>query len=128
MRRKVIYPIEFRRRSRKSEKRRKRVRTFGELQGRRPKGHPEVVNFGPRGQVEIASKQVWVDRYTQTLYIVKRVIRVDRVFYPHDVVFVRYTQKKSGYRQRLSEANFRQQYEVWDSFGASMKILRLVRA
>ena len=94
---------------------------FADLNGKRPQGHPEV-KFGPRGKVELAKGQVWVETHTQQLFVVTQIVVARKNFYRLDVM-------AQGYRQGpgtcypYSEANFRSQFEVWDSFGQSRKEL-----
>jgi hypothetical protein len=91
-----------------------------DLKGRPPKGH-QSPKYTPLGKVEIALKQVWVEGHTQDLYVVVKLIRMRKSFYPHDIVFVPYGRRR--YERRLAEATFRLTMTVWDKFEAERKKL-----
>ncbi|MFZ1987633.1 MAG: hypothetical protein WAV21_01195 [Minisyncoccia bacterium] len=91
-----------------------------DLKGKPPKGHLPP-SYGPRGRVQIAINQVWVEGHTQKLYMVLGLVKIRDTFYPHNVVFAAY--KREHLQRQLAETTFRLTMKIWDVFESERKVL-----
>jgi len=94
---------------------------MGDLRGSSPLRHPVVLR-GKRGRVILGRGQVWVERHTDHLWVLKKIVRVREAFYPHDVVLFRYESKSIEMRE-IAESTMRMCFEVWDDVAASRKVI-----
>ncbi len=85
-------------------------RRLGDLQGKRPQGHPEL-RRSPRGKISLDLGQVWVELHTQDLYVIRGLsLRSDGK--KHNVSLSRYGRNEP--ERSLSETSLRQTMRVWE--------------
>lgn len=98
-----------------------------DLHDKPPQGH-ESPTYGPKGKVELARRQVWVEHHTQELWAIADIAIVRESFYKHDVILVPY-RSRSCAMWSLAEATFRGSFQIWDEFEKGRKLLigKLVR-
>lgn len=91
-----------------------KVWRYGDLNGLRPKGHPTVFTYGPRGKVLLEIGQVWVEIHNGILW------RVNELDTRHDgtykVTLGLYYHPKRNDRM-LAETTLRLNMEIWDVVG-----------
>lgn len=83
-------------------------------EGQHPRGHPPV-SRGPRGKVLLAINQVWVESYSDMLWVVRGFKRIrNRRYqsYQYDVELAPYYRGRQ--KKIIAESTFRGRMKVWE--------------
>jgi hypothetical protein len=84
--------------------------TLDELQGKRPRGHPRL-DFGPRGGVLIAPRQVWVEIGSDELWVIEKISRRRD---GKKLVYLKHYLTRNEDPRRLTEATLRGAMLIYD--------------
>lgn len=90
---------------------------FEQLNGRRPANHPKNITYNTRGVVFLAKGQVWVNRKTRELWVIKKLVRMRKnPPFPYSVHIGKYGRNICTAPRRVDETIFRTNFEIWDEF------------
>lgn len=90
--------------------RRWRPYRLGDLAGARPWGHPRVIPRGPRGGIQLAVGQVWVELHGETLWVIRHL--EPQTGGRYRVFLSLYQREEISYD--LSSLTLKQTMKIWD--------------